>query len=273
MFDEGLIDLGAFTQNAEAMKKIGDNAEAQILGAGAAMHPYIFVTGGTEYSKAYDPVPPLVGPNGTSYATYRFGDTAGATFVLTNKAEKEAQIAAVKLIDYMFTTEGQIRAHFGEKGIDWEDPKPGDEGLGGEKPLLRTIPGQPDEEPRNTAWGAMGQYYQTKEFRDSWVAGKDIYDTEGYERRLFEATELYNGHQPEEVFPFWAVWISPEDADEAAMLRQNISDYVEQSSLQFVTGSKDLNREWDSYISGFDKLNLSRYLELMQKAYDISFKN
>ncbi|MBW7458002.1 extracellular solute-binding protein, partial [Paenibacillus sepulcri] len=32
MYDEGLIDPGAFTQNGEAYKKIGDNAEIQILG-------------------------------------------------------------------------------------------------------------------------------------------------------------------------------------------------------------------------------------------------
>lgn len=31
LYDAGLIDPGAFTQNAEAYKKIGDNAEAQLL--------------------------------------------------------------------------------------------------------------------------------------------------------------------------------------------------------------------------------------------------
>jgi putative aldouronate transport system substrate-binding protein len=44
LFDAGLIDPGAFTQNAEAFKKIGENADAEILGAGAGMHPAIFIT-------------------------------------------------------------------------------------------------------------------------------------------------------------------------------------------------------------------------------------
>ena len=38
LYDEGLIDPGAFTQNVGPLK-IGDNADAQLLGAGAAMHP------------------------------------------------------------------------------------------------------------------------------------------------------------------------------------------------------------------------------------------
>ena len=33
LYDEGLIDPGAFTQNVGAFKKIGDNADAQLLGA------------------------------------------------------------------------------------------------------------------------------------------------------------------------------------------------------------------------------------------------
>ncbi len=50
----------------------------------------------------------------------------GATFVLTNKASEEVQIAAIKLVDYMFTQEGQLRAHFGEEGKDWRRPQEGD---------------------------------------------------------------------------------------------------------------------------------------------------
>jgi putative aldouronate transport system substrate-binding protein len=272
MYDEGLIDKGAFTQNAAAFKKLGDNADAQILGAGAAMHPYIFVTGGTEQSKTYDPVPPLTGPK-ASYATYNYPSDPGASFVLTNKASKEAQIAAIKLVDYLFTQEGQIRGHFGEEGLDWRKPKDGDVPL--EKsatPTLATIPSKQGDKPHNSAWGAMAQYFQPKAFRDSWVSSTDIYDPAGYERRLQEATHLYDGKQPKEVFPHWAIWIDPSAADEAAMLKTNIKNYIDQNALQFITGAKDLNKDWDSYVDGLNKLNLKRYLEIMQQSYDKSFK-
>lgn len=269
LYEEGLIDESAMLSNYDEFKKLGDNGT---LGAGAASHPNIFVTGGTDNSKNYDAVPPLTGPN-SSYATYNYPVDSGATFVLTNKASKEVQIAAIKLVDYLFTQEGQIRGHFGEEGLDWKKPESGDVAIDENlTPLLATISLKEGEKPHNSNWGAMAQYFQPMEFRNAWIASADIYESAGYERRLFEATKLYDGKQPKEIFPHWAIWINPSVADEAAMLQTNIKSYIEQGMLQFMTGNKDLNNDWDEYVNGLDKLDLARYLEIMQQSYDTSFK-
>lgn len=271
LVDEGLIDPGAFTQNAEALKMIGDNASAELLGASAGMHPAIFVTTGSDspYGSHYDAIPPLKGPY-SNYASYNYPVTPGATFVLTNKASPEVQVAAVKLLDSMFTQEGQLRAHFGEEGVDWRRPAEGDVALGeGVEPLMATIP-LPPEDPGNRAWGAMAQYYQPRAFRDSWIQATDIYAAEGYERRLQEATTLYEGKEPATPFPHWAIWVDPAEADEFATLRTNITSYIDQNALQFVTGSLSLEDDWDNYVSGLEQLNFARYQEMMQKAYDAS---
>ncbi len=274
LVDAGLIDQGAFTQNAEAFKKIGDNADTEILGAGAGMHPAIFVTTGDNapYGADFNVIPPLTGPH-AAYATYNYPSAPGATFVLTNKASEAAQIAAIKLVDYMFTQDGQLRAHFGEEGKDWRKPKDGD--VANEKtvkPIFATIPLAKDEKPHNTSWGAIAQYFQPKTFRDGWVQGTDIYASGGYERRLQEATNLYSDKQPKDLFPHWAIWTDPAKADEMAMMKQNITDYVNQNALQFVTGAKSLDKDWDAYVAGLDQLNLKGYLALMQASYDASFK-
>lgn len=273
LVDAGLIDPGAFTQNAEAFKKIGDNADAQILGAGAGMHPAIFVTTGDDapYGADYNAIPPLAGPY-SDFATYNYPSEPGATFILTNKASEAAQIAAIKLVDYMFTQEGQLRAHFGEEGRDWRRPEEGDvANEASADPIFATIPLGADEEPHNSNWGAIAQYFQPKEFRDGWIQATDIYASNGYERRLQEATHLYDGKESADLFPHWAVWVDPDKADETAMLRQNITDYVNQNALQFVTGVKDLDADWDDYVAGLEQLNLTGYLETMQQAYDASF--
>jgi putative aldouronate transport system substrate-binding protein len=191
--------------------------------------------------------------------------------VLTNKATPEAQVAAIKLVDYMFTEDGQLRAHFGEEGVDWRRPKEGDVALNEEvEPIFATI-SQPDgAEPRNAGWGAIAQYFQPKTFRDGWVQGTDIYGDDGFERRLQAATDLYAGKEVETPFPHWAVWIDPAVADEAATLRTNISDYVNQNSLQFITGDLDLESGWEEFQAGLEANNLARYLEIMQAAYDAS---
>jgi putative aldouronate transport system substrate-binding protein len=237
------------------------------------MHPAIFVNLDGERSAHYNPVPPLQGPHG-SYATHDAGGVSlGAKFAITNKASKEAQIALIKLADYMYGWEGQTNAASGMKGIDWEDPAPGDVALGeGIEPKIKPIPGKEGEAPRNAGWSGMGHMYMPRDYRDSWVQGTDIYDSANYERRLYQATLLYQGREPQELFPLWSVWIDPNDVDEMSMLQTNIKKYIEQNALQFVTGNKDLEKDWDAYVKGLQDLGLDRYLEILQKAYDASAK-
>jgi putative aldouronate transport system substrate-binding protein len=275
LYDEGLIDPGAFTQNSEAFKKIGENADAQILGAGAGMHPAIFVNidPGNKRSADYNPVPPLQGPH-ASYATHDGGGIQpGAKFVITNKASKEAQIALIKMIDYIFTPEGQTIATAGEEGIGWRKPVAGDVALGqGVTPMYAPIPQVEGAVTNNTSWIGMGHFYEPKSYRDAFVQATDIYSSLAYERRLYNATLLYEGKAPKELFPAWAVWVDPADADEATMLQTNIKKYIDENALQFVTGHKDLTKDWDAYVKGLDKLNLKRYLAILQKAYDATAK-
>ncbi len=234
------------------------------------MHPAIFVTIGSDAPRSphFNPLPPLEGPH-ASYATYNYPSTPGATFALTNKSTPEAQVAAIKMLDSMFTIEGFVRAVFGEEGKDWRQPEEGDVALDeNAKPIFAQIPRADGAPPANRGWGALGQYYNPKTSVDGWVQGTDIYADNGYERRLLQATNMYLPHQPENVFPHWAIWIDPAIADEAATMRTNITDYVNQNSLQFITGDKDLDTEWDDYVAGLEQLNLTRYLEIMQQAYD-----
>ncbi|WP_127537002.1 ABC transporter substrate-binding protein [Paenibacillus illinoisensis] len=272
LYDEGLIDPGAFTQNVGAFKKIGDNADAQLLGAGAAMHPSLFVNTaeGAPYGKDYNPIPPLKGPH-ANYATYNYPIDPGASFVLTNKASEETQIAAIKMLDYLYTQEGAMSAYLGEEGTSWRKPEEGDVALNDQVgPLYKAIPLPTGEEPRNDSWGALSQYNHHRAYRDAEVQGKDIYAGDGYERRLYEATLLMEGKEPKEVFPHWALWVDPANADETSMMQTNLKDYIDQNALQFITGAKSLEKDWDDYVKGLEGLNIQRYLEIMQAAYDSS---
>jgi putative aldouronate transport system substrate-binding protein len=265
---EGLLDPASFTQNWEGMQKIG-NADPPILGVGGLFPWYISQT----YVNDYDFIPPLTGPKGVQYSYYTYPGFSGAYFVLTNKASPEAQVAAIKLLDYLFTPEGELRAVWGEEGKDWRKPKEGEIALDKNlTPLYATIPLGTDEKPHNTAWEKIANFYWPADFINSQVQAADIYTPEGFERRLFEATLMYDGKQPKEVFPYWAIWVDPTLADETAMLKQNITDYINQNAVQFITGTKDIEKEWDAYVAGLDALGLSRYLEIMQQSYDTSFK-
>jgi putative aldouronate transport system substrate-binding protein len=277
LYDAGLIDPGAFTNNAEAYSALGNNADAELLGVGAGMHPAIFVSSfgdasAKPYAYDYDPLPPLQGPH-AAFSTILTSMVPGATFVLTNKASKEVQIAAIKMVEYMFTFEGHMNGIFGVKDVDWRDPLPGETANNlNVKPLYFDIPLGPGETDPNRFWGAGAQYFDDVAIRDAWVQSTNIYSDEGYEHRLLLATDLYNGKQDPNLFPFWAVWPDPTVADEQALLKTNITDYINTNALAFVTGSKSLDKDWDAYVKGLDNLGLARYLEINQKTYDASKK-
>jgi putative aldouronate transport system substrate-binding protein len=38
--------------------------------------------------------------------------------------------------------------------------------------------------------------------------------------------------------------------------------------VAFITGNKNLDRDWDSYVAEFRRLGLSQYLQIKQTAYD-----
>ena len=49
------------------------------------------------------------------------------------------------------------------------------------------------------------------------ASATDIYSPAGYERRLFEATKLYEGKEDKsKIYPYWKVWIDPTLAGEVA---------------------------------------------------------
>ncbi|GAA0388579.1 ABC transporter substrate-binding protein [Microbispora corallina] len=270
LFQEGLIDPASFTQNAEALQATGNNPDAVMIGSSPLLHPAIFVQLGSKdgRDKQYDAAPPLTGPSGKSYSGMNYPSSSTFTFMLTNKASKEAQVAAIKMLDYIYTTEGTETAVMGPEGVGWTKPGPGDVALDNSvQPLYKRTPGS--EAPKNLSWDAMAQYNLTLAYRNAQVTPMDIYAEDGYERRLFQATKLYEGHEDKaQFFPTVSVWIDPSVSSEMATLKTNLDSYVTQGELAFVTGSKNIDTDWDAYVSGLDGVGMKRYLELNQQAYD-----
>ncbi|MCO8273707.1 extracellular solute-binding protein [Actinoplanes sp. TRM 88003] len=272
LYQDGLIDQASFTQNSDALQAIGNNPKAVQIGSSPVLWPGIFVQIGSKdgRDKQYDAVPPLTGADGTSYTGYNNPTSTGYTFMLTNKSSKEARVAAIKMLDYIYTDEGQLNTWSGPENVGWVKPAAGDTALdAGTDPMYKTKPAA--EVPKNTGWGALAQYNNTLAFRNAQVVPKDIYSEEGLERRLFEATKLYEPKVDKAlVFPESQVWIDDTSASELATLKTNLDSYVNQGQLAFITGSKNIDTEWDAYVKGLDGVGIKRYIELNQQAYDKS---
>ena len=270
LYKEGLIDPGSFTQNASALQAIGNNPAAVQIGSSPVLYPGIFIQLGSKdgRDKQYDALPPLTGPDGKSYTGLQYPTSNGYTFMLTNKASKEAQVAAIKMLDYIYSYEGELIAIAGPEGVGWTKPGPGDIALDAKStPVYKPKPSA--EVPKNVTWGALAQYNNTLEYRNSQVVPTDIYDETGLERRLFQATKTYEGHEDKaQFFPAASVWPDPSATSELATLKTNLDSYVTQGQLAFITGSKNIDTDWDAFVKGLDGVGMKRYLELNQQAYD-----
>ncbi len=53
----------------------------------------------------------------------------------------------------------------------------------------------------------------------------------------------------------------------------DVRTYCQTMKAQFITGTKDIDAEWDSYISMLNRMSLDRLLEIEQEAYDAQYGN
>ena len=271
----GLIDPAAFSQGGDTMQATGNSAQAVLVGGFTAIHPGIGVSIGQEDGRdnQYNPLPPLDGAEGP-ITTYQLPSVPGATFVITKAADEAEQKVVMEMMDYIFSPEGHLRGQQGEENIGWRAPEPGDVALDPDlEPSFFDLPlDEENEADYNGNWGPMAQVFDTTEWRNSQVQPLDIYTQEGFERRLFEATDLYDGKESDAMFPYWNLWIPAEEASELSTLTTNIESNVATATAEFITGVRDPNSDpdWDAYLQGLDGLGVTRYIEIWQTASDAS---
>lgn len=264
LYSEGLIDQAAYTQPSDQFKQLGMNEPDVLLGAGAAGSPGSFSKIGSDRSNMYEALAPLKGPNGVQTCYHNpYGYNVGAVSITS--ANKNP-IETIKWIDYLYSEAGTRRGNEGREGEEWVKPAEGTKGINGEQAAWKRNVSLQDIQ--NITWQGMDLGAVTSHYRLSEVAG-DPTTVEGFESRLYnETAEKYAPYKEANVFP--PVFIPADLIDEMAQLKSPIMDYVKQSMAKFVTGSMDIEKEWDSYVEGLNKLKVDRYVELLQTAYDAS---
>jgi putative aldouronate transport system substrate-binding protein len=271
LYEDGLIDEAAFTQNPEAVAAKGNSADGVIIGSATVQHPG-FVNNANKDGRyeAYDAVPPLSGPNGSDATWAGPVSSGGASFVITNRASEAKQRKLMQIIDFIYSPEGHTQAEFGVEGVNWAKPEAGDVALDETlEPLFKTLT-PPEGEGVNNSWGPLGQFFNPAEFRNRQVYATDIYDPAGYERRLFEATKLYEGHESDEAFPYWDVPVTGDTAEELATIQTNVESFVVRAGAEFVTGARDIesDEDWADFQQNLTDLGADRYIEIYQEAWD-----
>lgn len=265
LYEEGLIDPAAFTQNADAIQQLANREPDNIMGAAAtALISYGFnMTNEQPRHKDYVTLPPLKGPNGVQQ-TLNFAGISKSQFAITNKATEEQQIAAIRLADYLYTEEAIVLQENGPEDKGWRMAKEGELDIDGKQAKYAHIQRE-STQTHNDGWEQIGPSLRTYEYRSSWMAIQDPLADGGYGTRLNNESKKYEPFHSKEMYPN-GVFIAQEDAEIAAQLKTTIVDYTKSNMAQFITGSKDIAKEWDAYVKGFDGLQLGQYIDIYQNA-------
>ncbi|MFD0696734.1 ABC transporter substrate-binding protein [Paenibacillus sp. GCM10027628] len=266
LYKEGLLDPAAFTQKDDAVQQLGNREPDNVIGAlPTALISYAFSPDDKHpRHKDYVAVPPLKGPNGVQQTPYYAG-VSKSQFAITNKATKEQQIAAIRLADFLYTEEAILLEEHGVEGKGWRKAKDGELDMNGKPAKYALIPGDPNKTIQNDGWEQIGPSLRTYQYRDSFVALQDPLAEGAYEVRLKRESAKSEPFKSKEMYPT-SVFIAQEDSEIMAQLKTTIVDYVKSNMAQFIVGSKDIDKEWDNYVKGFDGIQLKKYLDIHQKA-------
>jgi len=63
------------------------------------------------------------------------------------------------------------------------------------------------------------------------------------------------------------VYLTKEEQKEVNAIEADLESYVEQMEAKFITGVEPLE-SWDEYVETIEHMNLERYVEIYQDAYD-----
>ena len=66
---------------------------------------------------------------------------------------------------------------------------------------------------------------------------------------------------------------SEDDARKISDYSVSIGQYVNQATVQFITGDLDVEKDWQSYVDKINGMDLEGYISVQQKAYDDYLKN
>lgn len=273
LYDDGLLDPNALTQERSQLTSIAENPGKPILGASLGGWFGQFTVNGAESGryKLYEAVPPLKGPDGFRTTGYFPYPLRPGNFQVTDQAEHPE--IAIKWADLLYTQEATLRSTFGRPGEEWRWADDDQIGLNGEPAIYEVL--NTYGTIQNVHWSSAALAYKSAEHRLGSVRPENIYigASGGVEARLYDATSrLYDvGIEPDQVYP-QIVYMTEDQASTNAQLQTAINSYVEESTARFITGDLDLDDDWDDYVSELDKIGLEEYLSVNQAAYDRSYR-
>jgi putative aldouronate transport system substrate-binding protein len=172
--------------------------------------------------------------------------------------------SAFMMGDFLGREDMSVAQYYGEKGVDWLPPEPGEKGYWDDygykaqaRPILKwgTL--------QNKHWAGRGPQIRGMKWAGADIATNDPYDMAApLGRTIGPAIQFANRN------PVVGLIYNEQEQEVINELHSTILSYVRESFARFATGDLSLDRDWDSYVAEFDKMGLKDVIAVTQSAWD-----
>ncbi len=266
LYDEGLYTSLSMTQDTASFNATVAEEPTRVGVIGRISSSNLPAT--DKRRTEYFLLDPLTGPQGECNAVKQ--PTLPTIRLVITKNCKEPELA-FRLGDYMCSEDLSVWTRYGEYGVDWVDAPEGSigtfEGIG-YPAKLKTI--TPWGTLQNVWWQQIGPNILSA----AWGSGQAAVVEEGNYASscalaIGDNLQIWIDHA--NAYPIWGMVYNDEELEVINEIQSTIDDYILNSWSEFVTGIRDIDAEWDSYVAEFDRMGLDAYLNAVTTCYNRMF--
>ncbi len=268
LYKEGLIAKDSFVIDRQQRTAIVENQEYPLVACCPALWYGQFTVnnGGTGRFAEFTAVPPLTGPSGRKATAMRQPLIDGQKFSIS--ASCEYPEVAIRWVDRFFCEEGFLEAESGQEGVGWRKAKDGEKNIFGQPAKYVDLAGEFGE-TQNKHWVQLVPEHRKDE--DEFAFASDDTTGQSLEARLYKESQKYEPYIEDKTLP--DMFYDESVMNEYSTLKTNIYNETYRMVADMILGDKDIDSQWDGYISTLEKQGLKRYTEIQQETYDKYIKN
>ena len=204
------------------------------------------------------------------------GASTSVTFALNANIDPEKVLRLCEVLDWIYTADGAFGVGMGVQGLDWEYDYTQWSDEHGVLEMFCPEGYANSNEYKTKACIINGAFslYSPADGRDyiltDIVSDDTLYNDEAFAERCGWFALVEQGIRESEVKieSLATLVYTKEESKERASLVTDISSYVKQMTTQFINGEADIDETWDSYIATLNQMQIDRWVEIDQTAYD-----
>lgn len=267
LYVEDLLYEGSFTMDTNQLKALLASETPVLFWSATHNVKYVNAADTPELYANQKPLAPLMGPGGAQYTSYY--PPAPTPGIAVSASCKNIDLA-IRFIDLHYTAEAIWTINEGVRGVNWDWAEEGQKTMLGNPAIAYRI-GEYIADIQNVKWEPRGVAVDIEEYQGR-PFDADAYDESiaewGSSFRSIMTNEFYAPYYQDEYQTIPAMKFTSEEEEELSMISVSLVNYIAQSRIGFITGTMDLDKDWDSYVSSLNNMGLQTAIDLYQTAYD-----